>query len=73
MLKPYDMDEAAAAIGELKPDIETIEPGNGVLYQSMSLKIFGRTTTGKLASNPIYKRITVRNNNTVIKLLSLLN
>lgn len=60
-------------VGELKPDIETIEPGNGVLYQSMSLKMFGRTTTGKLVSNPIYKKITVRNYNTVTKLFSLLN
>jgi uncharacterized protein (DUF1697 family) len=71
MLKPYNMDEVVEAIGELKPDIEAMEPGHGVLYQSMSLKLFGRTTTGKLASSPIYKQMTIRNYNTANKLLAL--
>ena len=73
MIKPYDMKEVIAAIGELKPDIEAIQPGDGVVYQSMSKKLFGRTTTGKLASNPVYKKMTVRNYNTATKLLSLLD
>ena len=73
MLKPFDMDAVIRFVGELIPTIEAMEPGNGVLYQSMSLKMFGRTTTGKLASSPIYKKMTVRNYNTVTKLLSLIN
>ncbi len=72
MIKPFNMDEVIAAIGQLKPGIEMIEPGDGVLYQSMSRALFGRTTTGKLASNPIYKRMTVRNYNTSMKLLGLM-
>lgn len=71
LLPPYDMGDTLKAVGELKPEIETMEPGEGVLYQSMSLKLFGRTTTGKLASSPTYKRLTVRNYNTVTKLLNL--
>lgn len=73
LLEPYDMQEVVAAIGVLKPDIETLVPGDGVLYQSMSRALFGRTTTGKLASNPIYQRMTIRNYNTAQKLLSLLD
>ena len=73
LLKPYDIDEVMAAIGVLKADIESAEPGNGVVYQSLSLKDFGKTTSGKLASNPIYKRMTIRNYNTTIKLLTLLD
>jgi len=73
LLKPFDIDEAIRAIGELKPNIEAAEPGNGVIYQSMSLKFFSRTTTGKLSSGPIYKRITVRNYNTATKLLTILD
>lgn len=72
LLDPSEITEAIAAIGALKPDIETLVPGDGVLYQSMSLEKFGRTTTGKLASNPIYQRMTVRNYNTAVKLAALL-
>jgi uncharacterized protein (DUF1697 family) len=73
LLKPYDMHEALAAIGLLKPDIEAVQAGEGVIYQSMSLKLFGRTTTGKLATNPLYKQLTIRNYNTTHKLLGLLS
>ena len=71
LLKPYDMLQATMAIGELKPGIEALATGEGVLYQSISVKMYGRTTTGKLASNPIYKKMTVRNYNTSVNLLSI--
>lgn len=71
LLPPYDMHDVVRAIGTLRPDIESMEVGEGVLYQSMSLKLFGRTTTGKLASSPIYKKMTIRNYNTATKLLQL--
>lgn len=71
VIPPYDMDEIVKAVGVLKPDIEAMAPGEGVLYQSMSIRLFGRTTTGKLASNSIYKQLTIRNYNTATKLLTL--
>lgn len=71
LLEPYDMEDVVAKVGTLKQDIEAMEPGDGVLYQSMSCELFGRTTTGKLASSPIYKRMTIRNFNTVQKLLTM--
>lgn len=70
--KPWDEAKVMEAIGELKPDLESAEPGKGVIYQSLSLKFFGRTTGGKIAGKPIYKLITIRNHNTVMKLLELL-
>jgi uncharacterized protein (DUF1697 family) len=73
LLPPYNMAEAVTAVGALKPDIEAMRAGDGVLYQSMSQALFGRTTTGKLASNPLYKRLTIRNYNTATKLLALLD
>ncbi len=72
MTGPHTMSDVMKAIGDLKPDIEIVQPGKGVLYQSMSRALFGRTTTGKLASNPIYKHMTVRNFNTATKILSLI-
>jgi uncharacterized protein (DUF1697 family) len=72
LLKPFNMPLAVAAIGALKPEIEAMQPGDGVLYQSMSKALFGRTTTGKLASSPIYMQMTIRNYNTATRLLTLL-
>ncbi len=71
LLEPYNIKDAVAAVGKLKPEIEAMEPGDGVLYQSMSFKKFGQTTTGKLASNPIYKKMTIRNFNSAQKLAAL--
>ncbi|MBI5869380.1 MAG: DUF1697 domain-containing protein [Actinobacteria bacterium] len=72
-IKPFDMKDVVEAIGELKPDIEAVEAGDGVLYQSLSLKYFGRTNTGrKLVSNPVYKKMTIRNYNTATKLGAML-
>ncbi|HSW99865.1 MAG TPA: DUF1697 domain-containing protein [Patescibacteria group bacterium] len=72
MIKPAEPEDVIAAIGEIRPEIETIEPGLGILYQSLSLKMFGRTSVHKLVANPIYKQVTIRNYNTATKLLSLL-
>lgn len=60
------------AMGRLKPEIEIVTPGRGVIYQSLCIRSFGRATSGKLPSHPIYRRITVRNSNTVRKLAELL-
>jgi uncharacterized protein (DUF1697 family) len=71
MIPPFDMPAVVSAIGELKPDIEAMEAGTGVLYQSLSWDAFGRTTGGKIASKLIYKHMTIRNFNTATKLLTL--
>jgi len=70
---PYDIDEILLSIGELKPDIETLDVGKGVLYQSSDMAKYGRTTTSKIVSKPVYKIATIRNHNTVMKLLGLMN
>jgi len=72
MLKPYDMLQTVLAIGELRPGIEKMQAGLGVLYQSLSWDNFSKTTGGKLAAKPVYKQMTVRNYNTATKLLTLL-
>jgi uncharacterized protein (DUF1697 family) len=73
LLKPYDIAHVLDAIGELQPGLETLHAGEGVLYQAMSKELFGKTTTGKLASKPIYRKMTIRNANTCAKLLELLD
>lgn len=70
---PYDEKEVIDGIGVLKPDIEALTLGKGIIYQSMLFSMYGRTTTGKLASRPVYQLMTIRNHNTVSKLVGLLS
>jgi uncharacterized protein (DUF1697 family) len=70
--KPTTSKDALAALSDQKTEIEFVEAGEGVLYQAMSIKLFGRTTASKMIGQPIYKQMTIRNHNTVQKLLELL-
>ena len=64
--------EVLAAMGDLKPEMETVAAGTGVVYQSLSKDFSGRTSSDKLARHPINRRVTVRNSNTARKLAQLL-
>ena len=72
LLPPCSQDDVLTAIGELKPDIEQLIPAKGAILQSVEFSSFGRSRTGKLAALPVYKQITIRNYNTTMKLLELL-
>lgn len=72
-IQPATAAQVVEAIGVLKPDIERVEAGKGAVYQSILFEKFGRTSSGKLASLPIYKNLTIRNYNTAQKLQTLLN
>jgi uncharacterized protein (DUF1697 family) len=67
--EPADVIDAMAA---LNPSIERVAAGRHVVYQSLSSKVAGRTTSSKLPSHSIYRRLTVRNYNTTQKLAELL-
>ncbi len=73
MIPPGTTKEMFDEIGELRPEYESLEAGDGVLYQSVSLKFFGRARSGALVGKPVYKKMTVRNYNTAIKLAALLS
>ena len=72
LIKPYDLDALHAAFDHLKPDIERVEFGNRVVYQSLLFVKFGQTTSTKIVGTPVYKQMTIRNYNTATKLLQLL-
>lgn len=72
LIPPYNLDEIMTDIGELKPDIESVVAGDGVIYQALLFTSFGKTTSGKLASKASYKKMTIRNWNTSKKLLELM-
>ncbi len=60
-----------AKLPEPKPDIEQVSTGPGVIFWSASTQYISRTTMMKLAKAPEYQELTVRNHNTVLKLLDL--
>lgn len=73
MIKSVDMKESVVGIGELKPGMELLEAGYNVLYSSVDKKMISRAAMGsKMASKPIYKKMTIRNYNTANKIAALL-
>ncbi len=57
----------------LKPDIEALAVGPGVVFWSISKAYQTRTTWMKVAASPVYRQVTVRNHRTVFRLLELLD
>ena len=72
LIKPYDVNEVMTTIGELKPEVETLTAGNGVIYHSLSIKLHTRTRLTRVVGRPVYKQMTIRNYNTASKLLALM-
>ncbi len=54
-----------------KTDIETVTSGPGVIFWSASKGHVSKTTMMKLSKVPAYRQVTVRNHNTVFKLLEM--
>ena len=62
---------AVSELPVLKPDIESLAIGPGVVFWSISKAHQTRTTWMKLAATPVYRQVTVRNHRTVLRLLEL--
>ena len=54
-----------------KPGIETVAFGKNVIFWSVSKESLTKTSYMKLARLPVYQEVTIRNHNTVFKLLQL--
>jgi len=74
LIRPYDTGDIRLLEDKLKPGMELLQIGNGVLYQSIDRNAVSRGATGsKLIANPLYKKMTIRNYNTATKLVALLS
>lgn len=73
VIPPQSAKGVEEAVGELKPGIEWAHPGKGVVYQSVSRELFGKSRYSKIPSQKVYKEVTIRNFNTANKLLTLIN
>jgi len=71
MLDGITVEKVLAQLPALKSKIETVTPGPGVVFWSASKAQLTKTTLMKLSAAPVYRQMTVRNHNTVFKLLEL--
>jgi uncharacterized protein (DUF1697 family) len=55
-----------------KPDVETVGAGAHAVYWSAPFATLAKTAMVKLSAHPVYKQVTVRNLNTTLKLLTLM-
>lgn len=72
-LGQLDSEELLQSIPEPHHGLESAWTGPGVLFWSASKKALGRTSYSKLAKSPLYRRVTIRNRNTTLKLRELLD
>jgi uncharacterized protein (DUF1697 family) len=61
-----------AQLDSPQTEIETVTTGPGVIFWPVSKKHLARATMMKLGRSAAYRKVTVRNHNTVFKLLELL-
>lgn len=64
---------ALQMMGEPKLELESAAAGPSVVYWSSSMQYPSRTTWSRIVGKPIYKDLTIRNSNTTIKLLNLMD
>ena len=56
-----------------REEVDEVSTGPGVIFWSVSTKLFGRSSINKFGASSAYRDVTVRNHNTVVKLLGLLD
>lgn len=58
-------------VGEAKPEYEQVASYGNLIFWTAPLKTFGRTRYSKIVSSRSYQYVTIRNANTVKKLVTL--
>lgn len=71
LIPPISVEEVFAAVGEIKPDYEKIAHHERVIFWSAPAKTFAKSRWSKIASSSVNQQVTIRNANTVNKLLKL--
>jgi len=67
--------KAKEVLSQVKPreGVDTINGGKGVVYTSRLNAMMGKSWFSKINQLPIYQNITIRNWNTTVKLLEIMN
>ncbi|MEQ4488029.1 MAG: DUF1697 domain-containing protein [Dehalococcoides mccartyi] len=69
VIAPAKADTVIKAVGEAKPEYEKVAYHGQVIFWSAPIKTFSRTRWLKVVSTSAYVNITIRNANTIKKLL----
>jgi len=71
VIPPVSVEEVFAEVGEAKPEYEKVAHYGSVIFWSAPLKTFSKTRWSKIGSSSVNKNVTIRNANTVNKLVLL--
>lgn len=71
IIPPTSTEEVFTEVGDAKPEYEKIESYGNVIFWSAALKTFNKTRWAKIAGSSVNNKVTIRNANTVKKLLEL--
>lgn len=71
VIPPATVEKIFHEVGESKPDYEKVGYYNTVIFWSAPIKTFSRTRWSKVVGTAAYQHITIRNSNTVKKLVAL--
>ena len=73
VIPPMTVERVFEEVGELKPDYEKVSSFGSVIFWSAPLKTFSRTRWSKVVGKSVYNGVTIRNANTMKKLVELCN
>lgn len=71
VIPPVTVDEVFEQVGMIKPEYEKVDYHGRIIFWSAPIITFSKTRWSKVVSSSIYDSITIRNANTVNKLLQL--
>lgn len=71
VIAPKTTEDIISAIGETKPEYESVAAYDPIIFWSAPVRTFSRTRYSKIVGTKAYKSITIRNLNTTKKLLEL--
>jgi uncharacterized protein (DUF1697 family) len=71
VISPTSVEEVFAEVGDAKPEYEKVCNYGNVIFWSALLKSFSKTRWSKIASSSVNNKVTIRNANTIKKLLEL--
>lgn len=73
VISPMTVEEVFSIVGEIKPEYERIASHGDVIFWSAPRKTFQKARWSKIAGSSANNHVTIRNANTVNKLLSMVN
>lgn len=71
VLPPTTIEDVFAAVGDIDPQYECIAYHDQIIFWSAHTKTFSKSRWSKIASSSVNNSVTIRNANTVNKLLQL--